>query len=179
MYDCMEKVNLSIIKDNFSSRTDPSIFTSIATVLLDWLISALKSTSHFLPKSTLSLRFKFRSQFYLLPQIRCLTTFRVESSIISIDSNIKKVAVTWSGRSVMYSRKIVGPRMDPWGTPELTGYSCEDFPSRTTWSCLLMGKEEIRPNIWPETLYDLSLWRRPKICKNLLKALDISVLQLE
>ena len=132
MHDCMEKVNLSIIKDNFSSRTDPSIFTSIATLLLDWLISALKSTSHFLPKSTLSLRFKFRNQFYLLPPIRCLTTFRVESSIISIDSNIKKVAVTSSGRSVIYNRKIVGPRMDPWGTPELTGYSCEDFPSRTT-----------------------------------------------
>ena len=132
MHDCMEKVNLSIIKDNFSSRTDPSIFTSIATVLLDWLISALKSISHFLPKSTLPLGFKFRSQFYLLLQIRCLTTFRVESIIISIDSNIKKVAVTSSGRSVMYSRKIVGPRMDPWGTPELTGYSCEDFPSRTT-----------------------------------------------
>ena len=132
MHDCMEKVNLSIIKDNFSSRTDPSIFTSIATVLLDWLISALKSTSHFLPKSTLPLRFKFRGQFYLLLQIRCPTTFRVESSIISIDSNIKKVAVTSSGRSVMYSRKIVGPRMDPRGTPELTGYSCEDFPSRTT-----------------------------------------------
>ena len=29
----------------------------------------------------------------------------------------------------MYSRKSVGPRIDPWGTPALTGYSCEDFPS--------------------------------------------------
>ena len=50
----------------------------------------------------------------------------------------------------MYSRKSVGPRMEPWGTPALTGYSCEDFPSRTTQSCLLLRKEEIRPNIWPE-----------------------------
>ena len=24
----------------------------------------------------------------------------------------------------MYSRKSVGPKMDPWGTPALTGYSC-------------------------------------------------------
>ena len=32
----------------------------------------------------------------------------------------------------MYSRKSVGPRMEPQGTPALTGYSCEDFPSRTT-----------------------------------------------
>ena len=27
----------------------------------------------------------------------------------------------------MYNRKNVGPRMEPWGTPALTGYSCEDF----------------------------------------------------
>ena len=32
----------------------------------------------------------------------------------------------------MYSRKSAGPRMEPGGTPALTGYSCEDFP--TTWS---------------------------------------------
>ena len=47
----------------------------------------------------------------------------------------------------MYSRKTVGSRIDPWGTPALTRYSCEDFPSRTTGSCLLLRKEEIRPNI--------------------------------
>ena len=34
------------------------------------------------------IRFKFRSQFQLLPQIRCPITLRIESSIISIDSNI-------------------------------------------------------------------------------------------
>ena len=61
----------------------------------------------------------------------------------------------------MYSTKSVGPRMELWGTPALTGYSCEDFPSRTTTSRLLLRKEEIRPNISPETPYDLSLWRRP------------------
>ena len=39
-----------------------------------------------------------------------------------------------SERSLMYSRKIVGPRMKSWGTPALTGYYCEDlhFPSRST-----------------------------------------------
>ena len=47
----------------------------------------------------------------------------------------------------MYSRKSVGPRMKPKQTPALTGYSCEDFPSRTTQSRLLLRKEEIRPNI--------------------------------
>ena len=30
-----EKVNPSILKDDFSSRTDQSIFTSVAAVLLD------------------------------------------------------------------------------------------------------------------------------------------------
>ena len=40
----------------------------------------------------------------------------------------------------MYSRKSVGPRIDPWGTPALTGYSCEDFPSKTTRSRLLLKR---------------------------------------
>ena len=53
----------------------------------------------------------------------------------------------------MYSRKIVGPRMEFWGTPALTEYSHEDFPSRTTQSHLLLRNEEIRPNIWPEIGY--------------------------
>ena len=47
----------------------------------------------------------------------------------------------------MYSRESVGPRMEPQGTPVLTGNSCEDFPSRTTRNRLLLRKEEIRPNI--------------------------------
>ena len=46
----------------------------------------------------------------------------------------------------MYSRKRVGPKMESLGTQALTGYSFEDFPSRTTWSHLLLRKEEIRPN---------------------------------
>ena len=50
----------------------------------------------------------------------------------------------------MYSRKSVGPRMEPWGTPALTGYSYEDFSPRTTPSHLLLRKKEIRPHIWPE-----------------------------
>ena len=57
-----KKVNPRILKDDFSSRTDPSIFTSIAPVFLDrsnetcWVFPALKSTSHFLPQSTVSCR---------------------------------------------------------------------------------------------------------------------------
>ena len=44
--------------------------------------------------------------------------------------------------------------MEPWRTPALTGYSCEDFPSRTTRSRLLLRKEEIRPNL---TWYSIRL----------------------
>ena len=50
----------------------------------------------------------------------------------------------------MYSRKSEGLTMESWGTPELTGYFCEEFPSRFTQSGLLLRKEEIRPNFWPK-----------------------------
>ena len=73
----------------------------------------------------------------------------------------------------MYSRKSVRLWMDPWETPTLTGYSCEDFPCRVTRSCLLRRKEKIRPNIWPEIPQGLGLWRRPA-CQTLSKALGIS-----
>ena len=63
--------------------------------------------------------------------------------------------------------------MEPWGTPALIGYSCKDFISRAPWICLLLRKEQIRPNIWPEIPNDLSLWRRAA-CQTLSKALDIS-----
>ena len=73
----------------------------------------------------------------------------------------------------MYSRKCVGPRRDPWGTPALTGYSCDVFHSRTTQSCLLLRNKEIRPNSWPEIPSELSLWRR-LACQTLSKAFNIS-----
>ena len=72
----------------------------------------------------------------------------------------------------MYSWKSIGPRMQPSGNPSLTGYSCEDFPSRTTRSHLLLRKEEIRPNIWPEIPQDLSL-RSRTACQTLSKTLYI------
>ena len=42
----------------------------------------------------------------------------------------------------MYSKQSVGQRVEPWGIAALTRSSCEDFPSRTTWSSLLPRKEE-------------------------------------
>ena len=52
-----------------------------------------------------------------------------------------------AGRSLMYGRQSAGPKMEPWGTSELIGYSCEDFPSRTTQNHLFLRKDEKRPNI--------------------------------
>ena len=49
----------------------------------------------------LYIRFKFRNQLQLLPQIRCLITLKLKSSIINIDSNItdkiirKVINVQW------------------------------------------------------------------------------------
>ena len=57
-----EKVNSSILKDDFSSRADPSIFTSIVTGILDWSSKtcwgfwALKSTNYLLAQTTVSCR---------------------------------------------------------------------------------------------------------------------------
>ena len=62
--------------------------------------------------------------------------------------------------------------MMPSGTPALTRYSSEDLLSRTIRSCLLLRKEEIRPNIWNDIPQDLILRRRPA-CQTLLNTLDV------
>ena len=106
-----EKVIPSISKDHFQTWRDPSIFTSIAPELFDRsnetsrVFLVLKSTSHFLPQSTVSRR--------------------SDSSSESNNSYCDR-ADAW------YSKKSVGPRMNPWATPVLTGYSCEVFPTKTT-----------------------------------------------
>ena len=56
--------------------------------------------------------------------------------------------ITSSGRSLMYSRKNVGRRMGPLGTPALSGHSCEDFPPKTTWSCLLLRRNRAKYLTW-------------------------------
>ena len=47
----------------------------------------------------------------------------------------------------MYSSKTVGPTMKPWGNQPWTGYSWENFPSRTNQNCLSLRKDQIKPNI--------------------------------
>ena len=72
----------------------------------------------------------------------------------------------------MYSKNSVGPRMEPWETPELAGHSCKDFPSRTTRSCVFLRKNDIAKTKYPAWNPDFSLWRRP-VWFTLSKILDI------
>ena len=50
----------------------------------------------------------------------------------------------------MYSRKSIEPRIEHWRTTVLMGYSCKDFPSRTTQSCLLPRNGKTRPTTQTE-----------------------------
>ena len=86
-----ERVNPSFLKDDFSLRTDTSIFTSIEPVLLDQsnetsgIFPALKSTSYYLPQYLID-------QIQVQKPIQVIATdqmqIRIESTIISIDNNI-------------------------------------------------------------------------------------------
>ena len=52
-----------------------------------------------------------------------------------------------AGRSLTKNLASIEPQIEPLGTLALTGYFWEDFPSRTTQSCLLLRKEKITLNI--------------------------------
>ena len=58
---------------------------------------------------------------------QALTEWRVVSS-----AQIAILQIKSSKRSLQYSRKSAEPRMEPWRTPVLIGYFCEDFSYRTT-----------------------------------------------
>ena len=83
-----EKVNPSIFKDDFSSKRDPSIVTSITPVLLDWssetiwVFPAMKSTGHSLPQSTVSCRSDWSSEanFSCWDRSNAWSHLRLESS---------------------------------------------------------------------------------------------------
>ena len=50
----------------------------------------------------------------------------------------------------MYCSKSVEPKLESQCTLALTGYSCNDFPSRTIESCLTMRRGKTRPNTQSE-----------------------------
>ena len=124
------------LKYCFCSRTNSFIFTSIAPVLLDWsnetswVFPALKSTSHVLPQSTVSHRSDASSEANSSCCYRSEAWShkeqKVEQKVIS-SAWLAISHITSSGRSLMHSRKHIRPRMEPWGSTALAGYSCEDF----------------------------------------------------
>ena len=78
--------------------------------------------------------------------------------------------ITSSERSLMYSRTGVVPRMEHWGSPALTGYSCENL---TIQNNLEPSITEIRQNkakylIWNSTRFKfLNKTRMPNPVKSL------------
>ena len=107
------KDNSIILKDGFISTTDPSFFTSIATELLhrqnETSFPSIRINKSFSTpiKCISKVRFKFWSQIKLLPPLRSLKTFTVETSIINRVTNVYET----SGRSLIHSEKKVGTRM--------------------------------------------------------------------
>ena len=90
-----EKDNPSIIKDGFPQEEPHPLSLQQHQSYKRFKRSQLTFSSIKINKplpapvhSILQIRFKFRSQLQLLPQIRCLIILRLESSIISIHSNI-------------------------------------------------------------------------------------------
>ena len=57
----------------------------------------------------------------------------------------------------MYRRKRAGPKIDPCGTPDVTGTLSEEVPSRTTTRDLLLRKSSIHSTVSTSTLWALSL----------------------
>ena len=134
-----EKNNPSILRDDFPSMKDPSIFTLIKPPLLEWsndissVFPALKSTRHFRPQyiqSTPSRR-----------SVSCLKAYhsccqRLEASLQLVQSIVIAytaiLQITSLERSIMYRGYSVRPRMETCRTQLLMGYLCKEFPSRTT-----------------------------------------------
>ena len=144
-----------MLKNDFFSRTDPSIFTSIAPVLVDrsnetsWVFPAFISTSYFLSQSTVSCRSDSSSEANSSCCHISDAWSHLEYRIVS-SAQIEVLQIASSERLLMYSKKSVGRNIKPCRTQALTGYCCENFPFITTRSPLLLRKEEMRPNIWPQ-----------------------------
>ena len=119
------------------------IFKSMAPELLDWsnetncVIPALKPTA--LVYNVKEVGFKFKSS-----QIICLIITYVPLCALCQLATI--LQITSSGISLMYSRKSVWLRKEPWGIPTLTGI-LKKLPIQN--HHLSPRKRDIRPNTWP------------------------------
>ena len=73
--------------------------------------------------------------------------------------------------SLMYSKKSIGPRTEPCGTPDVTYYVVSDRAPLTETSCLRFDRKDvIQLCVLPVIPYEVSLDRR-RLCGTLSKAL--------
>ena len=56
---------------------------------------------------------------------------------------------SFSGSSFLNTRNRIGPKTEPWGTPELTGTDLDSSPSKTTVCDLLPWKDAIQDSAFP------------------------------
>ena len=66
--------------------------------------------------------------------------------------------LTCSGKSLIYIKKRMGPRTEPWGTPDVTGEGGDSSPT-TTVCCRIPNKVLIQLRVCPLTPYRCSLYR--------------------
>ena len=76
--------------------------------------------------------------------------------------------------SLMYSKKSIGPRTEPCGTPDVTNYVMSDRAPLTETRCLRFDRNDaIQLCALPVIPYEVSLDRR-RLCGTLSKALATS-----
>ena len=135
-----KKDNSSILKVDFSSRTDRSFSPSIAPESVDLssetnrVFPALKSRSHFLPSPQCLVDPIQVQKPTLVVDANLKLDHTMSSHVISIDSNITDKIVR---RVINVKRKKLWSSMESFETPAFRRYSSEDFQSRTTQSRLL------------------------------------------
>ena len=69
--------------------------------------------------------------------VELIARYKAVSSAKSLTMDL-----TCSGRSFMYARKRIGPRTEPCGTPEETGFLSELIPLITT-ACFRLSKKSL------------------------------------
>ena len=104
--------------------------------------------------------------------VDCVTSWTTEKRNVSL-AKILVVDDNSQLRSLIYTKKNKGPKIDPWGTPAETSTQDEDRPFRTTLWYLLLKKFSISFNRVSDIPNDLILYISPS-CQTLSKALEMS-----
>ena len=126
----------------------------------DELSLTLKLTKQFFLQSTLpwSSDSISEAKLKLLPQIK--KPDLTKSRKLHFYDRRHYYIIVSSGRSMIHSMTRVGPIIDPWGAPPITGHSW-DFPCRTTKKHLLLRNKKIKTENQKGYSQYLNLWWGP------------------